>query len=127
MVLTSLAAIAANLANGLAIEASVEAAVAYVHSGIRTAHDIGHGNGPINHFCMSYMLPYAQSVNRSLRSSCSTNQYRGQFVDYLLARPEVKRVWQQYVEHDFVSRLAVGSLPLWTFKQYLVQDYKFLV
>lgn len=35
--------------------------------------------------------------------------------------------WQRYVEHQFVRRLADGSLGESSFKRYLVQDYLFLI
>lgn len=37
------------------------------------------------------------------------------------------RDWRDYVEHDFVLRLADGSLPEASFRHYLVQDYLFLI
>ncbi len=51
----------------------------------------------------------------------------GRFIDYLLNRPEVKEAWRQHTEHDFVSRMANGSLPIDNFKYYLIQDYLYLV
>ena len=35
--------------------------------------------------------------------------------------------WRAYVEHDFVRRLADGSLPMEAFRYYLAQDYIFLI
>lgn len=35
--------------------------------------------------------------------------------------------WQAYIEHDFVQRLADGSLPEACFRHYLAQDYLFLI
>lgn len=35
--------------------------------------------------------------------------------------------WREYTEHAFVAGLADGSLPVDSFKYYLVQDYLFLV
>ncbi|GAB5470205.1 MAG: TenA family protein [Rhodospirillales bacterium] len=37
------------------------------------------------------------------------------------------RDWHDYTHHAFVAGLADGSLPLAAFKQYLVQDYIFLI
>jgi hydroxymethylpyrimidine/phosphomethylpyrimidine kinase len=53
------AAIASNLANGLKVPQAVKAACRYVEAGIKTATDLGHGNGPINHFHSTYTLPFA--------------------------------------------------------------------
>ncbi|MCK6450812.1 MAG: thiaminase II [Alphaproteobacteria bacterium] len=36
-------------------------------------------------------------------------------------------VWLSYVRHDFVRRLAAGTLPEPAFRFYLIQDYLFLV
>lgn len=38
-----------------------------------------------------------------------------------------ERIWQAYVGHEFVRRLAAGTLPEECFRRYLVQDYLFLV
>lgn len=46
---------------------------------------------------------------------------------YLFDRPDVQDVWRQYTEHEFVTRMADGSLPLDAFKNYLIQDYLYLV
>ncbi len=41
--------------------------------------------------------------------------------------PEVAPVWNRYITHPFVQALGDGSLPLESFKGYLVQDYLYLV
>lgn len=51
----------------------------------------------------------------------------GHFVEYLLNRPDVKDAWRAHTEHEFVQRLADGTLPVEKFKNYLIQDYLFLV
>jgi hydroxymethylpyrimidine/phosphomethylpyrimidine kinase len=53
------AAIASNLAKGLDVSRAVRAGCRYIEAGIRTANDIGGGNGPINHFHSNYALPFA--------------------------------------------------------------------
>lgn len=35
--------------------------------------------------------------------------------------------WKRYVEHDFVQQLGAGTLPQAAFRQYLIQDYLFLI
>ena len=35
--------------------------------------------------------------------------------------------WAAYVEHDFVRQLGAGTLPEAAFRQYLIQDYLFLI
>lgn len=42
-------------------------------------------------------------------------------------RQAAGRDWLDYVGHDFVQRLADGSLPEASFRHYLVQDYLFLI
>jgi thiaminase len=51
----------------------------------------------------------------------------GRFIDYLLDRPDVQGPWKEYTEHEFVQKLAAGTLPVERFKNYLVQDYLYLV
>ena len=46
---TLASAIAAGIANGLALEEAVEQAEAYLHEAIRTAPGFGGGHGPVNH------------------------------------------------------------------------------
>jgi thiaminase len=51
----------------------------------------------------------------------------GEFVDYAIAHPSIQPAWKAYTEHEFVHRLANGSLPLPAFKHFLRQDYLYLV
>lgn len=83
----------------------------YVEVGIRTATDLGHGNGPINHFHSTYTLPFSP----------------GHFIEYVLEREDVQKSWLEHTEHNFVAGLADGTLPTPSFKYYLIQDYLFLV
>ncbi|KAJ9645971.1 trifunctional hydroxymethylpyrimidine kinase/phosphomethylpyrimidine kinase/thiaminase [Coniosporium apollinis] len=104
-------AIASNLACGMKMAQAVKAANLYVEAGIRTSKDLGKGSGPINHFHSVYHLPFSP----------------GHFVDYVLDREDVKKAWLAYSEHDFVKQLAKGALPLEKFKNYLIQDFLFLI
>lgn len=52
---------------------------------------------------------------------------RGGFIEYLLEREDVKPAWHQYTHHEFVQRMGDGTLPLDTFKNYMIQDYLYLV
>jgi hypothetical protein len=54
-------------------------------------------------------------------------RYRGRFIEHVLDRPEVRPVWKRFTEHDFVMGMGSGTLPLESFKHYLVQDYLYLV
>ncbi len=51
----------------------------------------------------------------------------GYFIEYLLSRPDVQAVWSQYVHHPFVMAMGDGTLPLDSFKGYIIQDYLYLV
>jgi hydroxymethylpyrimidine kinase/phosphomethylpyrimidine kinase len=57
--LNKTAAIASNLANDLDLPTAVKRACKYVEVGIKTASDLGHGNGPLNHFHSTYTLPFS--------------------------------------------------------------------
>ncbi|CAI7579527.1 Phosphomethylpyrimidine kinase type-1 [Penicillium manginii] len=104
-------AIAANLAQGKDLIRAVRNAVRFVEVGIKTSTDLGKGSGPINHFHSMYTMPFAP----------------GRFIEYVLDRPDVQQVWQKFTHHEFVAGLGQGTLPLDRFKEYLVQDYLYLV
>ncbi|KAH8424555.1 putative thiamine biosynthesis protein (Thi-4) [Aspergillus melleus] len=104
-------AIAANLALGKDLQRAVQAAVRFVEVGIKTSFDLGKGSGPINHFHSVYTMPFAP----------------GRFVEYVLDHPDVRPVWKKFTEHDFVLGMGSGKLPVDRFKEYLVQDYLYLV
>lgn len=48
-------------------------------------------------------------------------------MEWLLERPDVAPVWDRFVNHPFVMAMGNGSLPVGSFKGYLVQDYLYLV
>lgn len=39
----------------------------------------------------------------------------------------MRNVWDEFVHHPFVMALGNGTLPVESFKGYIVQDYFFLV
>ncbi|KAK5653151.1 hypothetical protein OQA88_9250 [Cercophora sp. LCS_1] len=104
-------AIASNLAKGLDVPEAVKAACRYVEAGIQTAPGLGQGNGPLNHFHSVYTLPFTP----------------GHFLDYLLERPDVAPVWDRFINHRFVLGMGDGTLPIESFKGYLIQDYLYLI
>ncbi|KAK5139660.1 hypothetical protein LTR04_003424, partial [Oleoguttula sp. CCFEE 6159] len=59
-----------------------------------------------------------------LKADCDNSK---RFIEYLLEREDVKEAWLEHTEHAFVAGLADGTLPLETFKYYLIQDYLYLV
>lgn len=103
-------AIAANLAMGKAAKIAVRDACRYVQVGIETSFELGHGNGPINHFHSLQVLPFAP----------------GFFLDYLIGRPDIQPLWRTFTQHKFVRAIGDGSLPLDVFKRFLIQDYLYL-
>ncbi|KAL2123833.1 hypothetical protein VTJ04DRAFT_198 [Mycothermus thermophilus] len=104
-------AIAANLAKGMDVPTAVRGGCRYVQAGIRSAPGLGGGNGPLNHFHSVYSLPFAP----------------GHFIEYLLERPDVAPVWDRFINHPFVLAMGDGTLPLESFKGYLIQDYLYLI
>lgn len=104
-------AIAANIAKGLTVVQAAKEGIRYVRAGIETSQDLGKGNGPINHFHSTYMLPFTP----------------GKFVDYILSRDDVKGPWQEHTQHNFVRQMQDGTLPIDNFRTYLIQDYLFLI
>ncbi|CEJ90594.1 Putative Thiamin biosynthesis protein (Thi-4) [[Torrubiella] hemipterigena] len=104
-------AISANLSNKMDVPSAVRSACRYVEAGIKTAPRIGQGNGPLNHFHSISSLPFSP----------------GYFMEYLLSRADVCKVWDEFVYHPFVMGLGNGSLPLDSFKGYIIQDYLYLV
>lgn len=39
----------------------------------------------------------------------------------------MKDVWKRFVHHPFVMAMGDGTLPLESFKGYIIQDYLYLV
>lgn len=56
-----------------------------------------------------------------------TSQNSGGFVDWLLEREDVQKVWKEFTQHEFVEQLGDGTLPVERFKYYMAQDYLYLV
>ncbi|KAJ0302874.1 hypothetical protein COL516b_006918 [Colletotrichum fioriniae] len=95
----------------LGVPEAVKSACRYIEAGIKTAPGYGKGHGPLNHFHSIQTLPFAP----------------GRFIEYMLERPDVKNVWKTFVYHPFVMAMGDGTLPMESFKQYLIQDYLYLV
>ncbi|KAM0480331.1 hypothetical protein ACHAPX_004162 [Trichoderma viride] len=104
-------AIAARVAQGADMPTAVRGACRYIEAGIKTAPQLGSGNGPLDHFHSTYTLPFSP----------------GYFVEYLLEHPAVRSVWDEFVNHPFVMALGNGTLPVDSFKGYIVQDYLYLI
>ncbi|SCU96424.1 LAFA_0G06260g1_1 [Lachancea sp. 'fantastica'] len=75
--------------------------------------------------------PSARSDDCSRRSSSTSSlvsQIRdsGHFFEYLISDSRVKPHWESYVNHEFVKRVANGTLEREKFKFFLEQDYAYL-
>lgn len=55
------------------------------------------------------------------------DEHRGGFIDYVLDRFDVQPVWNEFTHHDFVAQMGNGTLPIETYKHYMIQDYLYLV
>ncbi|KEP46238.1 phosphomethylpyrimidine kinase THI20 [Rhizoctonia solani 123E] len=108
------AALACAFAQGLnPFDATVQA-TRYSHQAIATAPHIGKGHGPLNH---------GHSVlARIIPQPTPANPYP--FVSALIN--SCPQLWQDYVNHPFVTQLAAGTLPAENFVHYLKQDYIYL-
>lgn len=104
-------AIACNLSQEHSVSSAVRAACRYIDAGIRSSPNLGKGSGPLNHFHSLQVLPFAP----------------GTFIDYVLQRDDVKAAWHEYTYHDFVRQMGDGSLPEAAFKNYMIQDYLYLI
>jgi hydroxymethylpyrimidine/phosphomethylpyrimidine kinase len=112
--------ISANIAKGYSINESVYKAIRYVHGAIVSASNVTNDNsdknGPLNHF---FNIP-----SSALHTSGFTE---GHFVDYLISHPTVAPIWDQYVNHPFVAKVADGSLARHKWVRYVSQDYPYLI
>lgn len=101
------AAIAAGLAKNENVITAYRKARDYLHNTIKYSFDIGKGHGPLNHFYGLSYSPDGRSFVQILKDSC-------------------KEEWDKYVNHEFVNRIADGTLPIESFKYFLCQDYIYL-
>ena len=120
---TLASALAANLAHASFLPAhsrpplsdNARKAISFVTHGISSSTSLqstlhNTGPGPINHF-------------HSLLTSAFP---LGHFIPYLLSHPKIAPVWERYISHPFATAMGNGTLPLSTFKKYLIQDYLYL-
>lgn len=48
-------------------------------------------------------------------------------MEYVLDRDDVKAAWHEFTHHEFTRQMGDGTLPIETFKYYMIQDYLYLV
>ncbi|KAK6506240.1 hypothetical protein TWF506_011159 [Arthrobotrys conoides] len=104
-------AIACNIGFSQPLPTAVSNARDYISGAIAASYPLGKGSGPINHVHNIYRRPYS----------------KGRFFDYLINHPRVAKIWNDYVNHDFVKKIANGTLSTENFVWYLKQDYLFLI
>ncbi|CAI4039012.1 hypothetical protein SMKI_06G3640 [Saccharomyces mikatae IFO 1815] len=138
---TLASAIASNLARGYSLPQSVYGAIEYVQNAIAIGCDVTKetvkDNGPINHV-------YAVEIplEKMLSDECFTasdvvakkpvkgslDKIPGKsFFKYLVNHPKVKPHWDSYVNHEFVKKVAEGTLDRKKFKFFIEQDYLYLL
>jgi hypothetical protein len=138
-------AIACNLAKDDDVKKAVRSACRYVEAAIKTSPNLGKGSGPLNHFHSVQVLPFSSYVNThprlgarlslllaqrytwSLCNDLNADNDSGNFIEYLLERDDVKPAWHEYTHHDFCVKMGDGTLPRAAFKNYMIQDYLYLV
>jgi hypothetical protein len=138
-------AIACNLAKDDDVKKAVRSACRYVEAAIKTSPNLGKGSGPLNHFHSVQVLPFSSYVNTyprlgarlpqllghrctwSLCNNLDADNNSGNFIEYLLERDDVKPAWHDYTHHEFCVKMGDGTLPQAAFKNYMIQDYLYLV
>ncbi|KAI3397551.1 hypothetical protein diail_10644 [Diaporthe ilicicola] len=81
-----------------------------------------HGTGCSLASAIASNLAKGIPVPQAVKAAC-----RGRFVEWMLERPDVAPVWHEFINHPFVLAMGNGTLPLESFKGYLVQDYLYLI
>jgi len=101
------AAIAAGLAKNESVLTAYRNARNYLQNALKYSFDIGKGHGPLNHYHNSLLFPDNRSFVQVLK-------------DY------AKKEYSDYTNHEFVKKLADGTLPVESFRYFLCQDYIYL-
>lgn len=111
-------ALAVYLATCSSSTCSVHSAIQYVQMGIsRGLTDLGQGNGPLNHLCVTTpraVLDPAAGRGAGRAPLCS------RLITHSLP------YWRAFTRHAFVEKLIDSSLPSEAFIYFLRQDYLFL-
>ncbi|CCK72487.1 trifunctional hydroxymethylpyrimidine kinase/phosphomethylpyrimidine kinase/thiaminase KNAG_0K01220 [Huiozyma naganishii CBS 8797] len=144
---TLASAIASNVARGYSIPQSVYGAIEYVQNavsiGCEVAQDHVKSNGPINHVyavgiplermvedeCFSAHEIVVNGNNGKVNPQITNDLplMKKDFTSYLENHPKVKPHWESYVNHEFVKKIADGTLKRSKFQFFIEQDYAYLV
>ncbi|CAI4036978.1 hypothetical protein SMKI_16G2745 [Saccharomyces mikatae IFO 1815] len=138
---TLASAIASNLARGYSLPQSVYGGIEYVQNAITIGCDVTKkavkDNGPINHV-YAVEIPLEKMVSDECFTASdvvSKKQVKGSFdripggnfFQYLINHPKVKPHWDSYVNHEFVKKVANGTLERKKFRFFIEQDYLYLI
>jgi thiaminase II len=110
------AAITAGLAQGRTVPGAVENALVYLNQAIasKVPFSVGTGaHGPVNHL---------HSISAPSAAAPSDAQ---ELVDRFIA--SCSQEWSSFVDHEFIRKIADGTLPEESFRHYLTQDYVYLI
>ncbi|KOG99018.1 trifunctional hydroxymethylpyrimidine kinase/phosphomethylpyrimidine kinase/thiaminase [Saccharomyces eubayanus] len=138
---TLASAIASNLARGYSLPQSVYGGVEYVQNAVAIGCDVTNpqikDNGPINHV-YAIEIPLEKMITdecftaldvlpKKQIASAADKIPGGNFFEYLINHPKVKPHWDSYVNHEFVKKVADGTLERKKFRFFIEQDYAYLV
>ncbi|CAI4052483.1 hypothetical protein N7582_005458 [Saccharomyces uvarum] len=138
---TLASAIASNLARGYSLPQSVYGGVEYVQNAVAIGCDVTNprvkDNGPINHV-YAVEIPLEKMISdecftalnvlpKKQITSAADKIPGDSFFEYLINHPKVKPHWDSYVNHEFVKKVADGTLDRKKFKFFIEQDYLYLV
>lgn len=138
---TLASAIASNLARGYSLPQSVYGGIEYVQNAVAIGCDVTKetvkDNGPINHvYAVEIPLEKMLSdecftasdvIPKKPLKSAADKIPGGNFYEYLINHPKVKPHWDSYINHEFVKKVADGTLERKKFQFFIEQDYAYLV
>ncbi|CCF57090.1 hypothetical protein KAFR_0C00950 [Kazachstania africana CBS 2517] len=138
--------IASNLARGYSLPQAVYGGIEYVQNAVAIGCDVTKDhvriNGPINHI-YAVEIPLEKMIaDECFEADHILDKYsmklannigigkpleKPSFVKYLQEHPRVKPHWQSYIKHDFVKKIADGTLEPSKFQFFVEQDYSYLI
>ncbi|CCD26078.2 trifunctional hydroxymethylpyrimidine kinase/phosphomethylpyrimidine kinase/thiaminase NDAI_0G03010 [Naumovozyma dairenensis CBS 421] len=139
---TLASAIASNLARGYSLCQSVYGGIEYVQNAVTIGCQVTKShvkeNGPINHV-YAVEIPMEKMITDdcftahdivptiSNDTELLSKKIGNDFFTYLINHPFVKPHWQSYINHEFVKKIADGSLDRRKFQFFVEQDYSYLI
>lgn len=114
--------IASNLANGLSIVNAVANGIAYVQNGIKSAPQLGNGNGPLNHIQNFQLLNYEARINDFKLPFEKENA-----LNYFYNHPTIAESWEKYTSHSFMKLMGNYKIKLETFISFVEQNLLYMI